>query len=351
VNGEVSEFPRPQRSKRLARAMAAQLDIVPRAAGVYRRPWRDMGLLRSALLAAAESRWLREQATRRRFVRRSVRRFMPGERVEDALAAAAEIARQGAGVMLTQLGENLTEADEAEEVVRHYLDALDRIEAAGLDAEVSVKLTHLGLDLDADICHRHLLRLVERSDALGRVLWIDMESTAYVDRTLEQFRRARAMSRRVGVCLQAYLYRTGDDLEALLPLGPAIRLVKGAYREPPSLAFPRKADVDENFFRQAVRLLDRDAIEAGAFLGIATHDAALIERLERRIDSSGAPAAAWEFEMLYGVQRGLQARLVAAGRRLRVLISYGEHWFPWYMRRLAERPANMLFVARSLLSR
>jgi proline dehydrogenase len=310
-----------------------------------------MGLLRNALLAGAESRWLREQAARRQFVRRSVRRFMPGERVEDALAAAEEIRRQGASVMLTELGENLTRAEEAEDVTRHYLEVLDRVDAAGLDAQVSVKLTQLGLDLGGDLCERNLLRLVERSDAFGRMLWIDMESAPYVDRTLEQFRRARAVSRQVGVCLQAYLYRTAQDLETLLPLGPAIRLVKGAYREPPALAFPRKADVDTNFLRLAVRLLDREAIAAGAFLGIATHDAALIGRLEQHIEAAAVSESACEFEMLYGIQRALQARLLAAGRRLRVLISYGEHWFPWYMRRLAERPANMLFVARSLLSR
>jgi proline dehydrogenase len=305
--------------------------------------------MRSVLLAGAESVWLREKAMRLPFVRRSVSRFMPGETADEALSAARQQQQLGTGTILTHLGENLSSLGEADQVTRHYLALLDRIAAAGLDAQVSVKLTQLGLDLGVEACGRNLALLVERAEALGNIIWIDMESTKYVDPTLDLFRRSRAASTRVGVCLQAYLRRTAADLESLLPLAPAIRLVKGAYREPPELAFPGKADVDENYYQLAARMLQPD-VPPGTFLGIGTHDDRLIARIRQAIDGRTPPAAAHEFEMLFGIRRPLQARLVAEEAPLRVLISYGEFWFPWYMRRLAERPANVLFVLKSLFA-
>ncbi len=310
-----------------------------------------MGLMRAVLLAGSQNAWLRDRAMHYRFVRRSVSRFMPGETLEAALDAARGLQRGGAGSVLTHLGENVSEAAEAEAVSAHYLDVLGRVAADRLQACISVKPTQLGLDLDVETCFRHLMTLVERADALGNFVWIDMEATPYVDLTLELFRRVRSQSSRVGVCLQAYLRRTAVDLESLLPLGPAVRVVKGAYREPPSLAFPDKRDVDENFFDLVSRLLDDDARRAGAMVAIGTHDGRLIERLRRRIAGRAVPPGAYEFEMLYGIQRRLQARLLQMRQPLRVLISYGEFWFPWYMRRLAERPANVWFVARSMLAR
>ena len=179
-----------------------------------------------------------------------------------------------------------------------------------------------------------------------------MESSPYVDRTLGSVPRAsRQRSSRIGVALQAYLHRTAEDVESLLPLGSAIRLVKGAYLEPPPVAFPSKRDVDENFFALACRLLRGRQWSAGGLLHIATHDATLVERLRTVIASRGVPRSAYEFAMLYGIQRPLQTRLVTAGEPLRVLIAYGTHWFPWYMRRLAERPANLTFVLRNLIAR
>jgi proline dehydrogenase len=304
-----------------------------------------MSIFRSVLLAGAESVWLREKAMRYPFVRRSVSRFMPGETADEALdACSRQQGKHGTGTILTHLGENLSSLAEAESVTAHYLALVDRIVAMGLDAQVSVKLTQLGLDLGVDACDRNLRQLVARAESHSNTVWIDMESTRYVDPTIELFRRARGRSARVGLCLQAYLRRTPADLEALLPLAPAIRLVKGAYREPPTLAFPNKADVDENYFRLAVRMLRPDVLP-GAFLAIGTHDARLVERLRSVMATRGPAPASYEFEMLYGIQRPLQARLVTEGAPLRVLISYGEFWFPWYMRRLAERPANVLFVA------
>jgi proline dehydrogenase len=309
-----------------------------------------MSIMRSVLLAGAESVWLREKAMRLPFVRRSVSRFMPGETMDEALEACRRQQDQhGTGAILTRLGENLSSLVEAAEVTQHYLDLLDRIAASRLDAQVSVKLTQLGLDLGLDACGRNLAQLIERAEARGNMIWIDMESTKYVDPTLELFRRARAASPRVGVCLQAYLRRTRADLESLLPLAPAIRIVKGAYREPPELAFPEKAEVDENYFQLAVRMLQPDA-PPGTLLGVGTHDEALVGRIRQVIAGRQATATRHEFEMLYGIRRPLQARLVADKAPLRVLISYGEFWFPWYMRRLAERPANVLFVLKSLFA-
>ena len=310
-----------------------------------------MSLARNVLLALSTNAWLRDHATKTAFVRRSVSTFMPGERLEDAMSAATTQQAQGVGTIFTRLGENLTRADEAGEVTQHYLDVLDRVRQAGLRAQISVKPTQLGLDLDRELCAKNLQRLVDRAGECDNFVWIDMESSPYVDPTIELFRRAREQSPRVGIALQAYLFRTEKDIEALLPLGSAIRLVKGAYLEPPSIAYPKKADVDENFYRLACRLLSDDAQRAGCRLHIATHDPRLVDRLKTFIWQQKVPKTAYEYAMLYGIQRPLQQRLVQGGEPLRVLIAYGEYWFPWYMRRLAERPANVGFVIKNIFAR
>jgi proline dehydrogenase len=304
--------------------------------------------MRNMLLALSTNAWMRERATKTAFVRRSVSRFMPGEQIEDALRAAAELKPQGITTILTKLGENLTRVEEAEQVTVHYLDVLDRVAAAGLDAHISIKPTQLGLDLDRSLCERNLDRLIARAEQRNNFVWIDMESSVYVDRTLALYRRTRAKTPRVGIALQAYLRRTEKDVESIVPLGAAIRIVKGAYLEPPEIAFPKKADTDENYYRLCTRLLAPDARKPGAILHIATHDVPLADRLAGYIAQNNVPPSAYEFAMLYGIQRGQQARLAREGKRLRVLISYGEYWFPWYMRRLAERPANVWFVFRTM---
>ena len=304
--------------------------------------------MRKALLALSTNAWMRDRATKTAFVRRSVSRFMPGEHIEEALRAAAELKPQGITTILTKLGENLTRVEEAEQVTLHYLDVLDRVSAAGLDAQISIKPTQLGLDLDRELCERNLDRLIERAEERHNFIWIDMESSPYVDPTLALFRRTRAQTSRVGIALQAYLRRTERDVEGLVPLGAAIRIVKGAYLESPDIAFAKKADTDENYYKLCTRLLAPDARKPGAILHIATHDVALADRLSAYIAQNNVPPSAYEFAMLYGIQRGQQARLAREGKRLRVLISYGEYWFPWYMRRLAERPANVWFVIRTM---
>ena len=307
--------------------------------------------MRNVFLAGSRSAWLRERAMRYSFVRRSVSRFMPGETLEDALVATQELQQKGMSTVLTQLGENITDAAEADAVRRHYLDVLDQAAARGLDAQISVKPTQLGLDLDRKLCLDHLTSLLERAERHRSFVWIDMESSAYVDATLDLFRTARAASSRIGVCLQAYLRRTPADLESLLPLRPALRLVPGASQEPEERAFPRKADVDAGYLSLAVRILGQMRGDGGEMLAIGTHDPRLIQRIRAVTAERGLPRSTYEFEMLYGIQRALQSQLVAEGLPLRVLISYGAYWFPWYMRRLAERPANVWFVARNLLSR
>ena len=306
-----------------------------------------MSLARSLLLRASRSSWLARQLSERAFCRRAVRRFMPGEDLGAALVASADLAREGIGSVLTQLGEQVTSRDEAAGVRDHYLRVIEEIRRRQVPAEISVKLTHLGLDLNPKACLQDLLALAARAGAAGSFLWIDMEESRYVDATLELFQAVRAAHASVGVCLQAYLRRTPADLEALLPLAPAIRLVKGAYNESPDVALPKKRDVDAAL---AGRLLERAARgEARAVFG--THDLGLIARLRERALGLGAAAGggAYEVHMLYGIRTADQRALRNEGVPVRVLISYGTHWFPWYMRRLAERPANVWFVVRHLL--
>jgi len=304
-----------------------------------------MGVLRTVLLAGSESRWLRERAVKFPFVRRAVSRFMPGETADDALAASRALR---VGTVLTRLGENLRNAAEAQDVARHYREVLDRVRQEGLDVEISVKLTQLGLDFSREECERHLHGLAEHALKLENRVWVDMESTAYTEVTLDVFRRLRSAFPNTGLCVQSYLYRTADDVDSLIALGAGIRLVKGAYREPPDKAFPKKEDVDENYFRLAEQLLSEGARGKGVRAIFGTHDPVLIRRIEALARSLGLGPGALEFQMLYGIGRSEQLRLAAAGHRFRVLISYGEAWFPWYMRRLAERPANVLFVLKSL---
>ncbi len=307
-----------------------------------------MSVTRRLLLYASRSQRLAAALRNRRFVGRAVARFMPGEELADALAAARRFAGEGIGTVLTQLGENVTTLAEAENVRRHYLDVLRDIQEAGLPAQVSVKLTQLGLDVDRDACERALRSLVARAAESGSVLWIDMEDSRYTDATLDLFRKVRAERPNVGVCLQAYLRRTPADLAALLPLEPAIRIVKGAYAEPPTVAYPDKRDVDAAYLTLASQLLEH-AARHGARPVFGTHDMALVARIRARAAELQVPPRSCEFHLLYGIRERDQRALAAEGEAVRVLISYGSAWFAWYMRRLAERPANLWFVLKNLI--
>ena len=304
--------------------------------------------MRRIFLWAARNPWLRDRLPRMRFMRRAVRRFMPGETMESALDAAAPLQAAGIGTMYTKLGENLESLAEADAVADHYVAVLDAIKARGLDGEISVKPTQLGLDLDEDRALAHLTRIAAHAASVGSYVWVDMEGSAYVDATIRLYERLRAVEPRTGLCVQAYLRRTAADLERLRPLDPAIRLVKGAYDEPAAIAYRDKGQVDANYLALAVSFL-KEGRGRPIRLGLGTHDVALIEQIAAQVAPAGIGRDGFEIEMLYGIRTGEQFRLAKAGHRVQVLIAYGDAWYPWYMRRLAERPANVTFAIRSLL--
>jgi len=307
-----------------------------------------MGFARSVLLKASRSQWLARQLRERRFFQRAARRFMPGETLDSALDAAAQFGKAGLGSVLTELGEQVTSRSESEAVRDHYLGVLDKIQRRKLPAQISVKLTHLGLDGDRDACVQDVLALARKAEQARSFLWIDMEESRYTSATLDVYRRAKAEWSNVGVCLQAYLRRTPADLESLLALSPAIRLVKGAYNEPASVAFPKKRDVDAAYFQLTQRLLSETARQrVKAVFG--THDLDMIARIRQAAVAQRLDPSAYEFHMLYGIRAAEQRSLASHAAQVRVLISYGSAWFAWYMRRLAERPANVWFVLRNVV--
>jgi len=302
--------------------------------------------MRRALLWASTNPLLAERLPRYEFVKRATKRFMPGEELDDALREAQRLGESGVASTITLLGENVSTAQEADEVTDHYLAGLEAVRARGVDAEISIKLTQLGLDQGIEAATDRVRSLVA---ATSSVVWIDMESSTYVDRTLEVFRAARGDADNVGVCLQSYLRRTKDDLDALLPLDPSIRLVKGAYNESPSVAFSKKGEVDQNYVRLASALLRARAQGGQGRPIFGTHDPRMIGEAGRLAHELGVERSAYECSMLFGIQRAQQERLARSGHTVRILISYGSAWFPWYMRRLAERPANMWFVVKQLI--
>src|SRR6202162_3059045 len=247
-----------------------------------------MNPARSILLAASQNAWLRDHAARHKFVRRTVERFMPGEELSDALAAAKRLQAKNIGSIFTRLGENVTDQAEARSVTDHYLEVLRNVKEKQLDAEVSVKPTQLGLDLSPELCYANLKTIIEQEDP-RRIVWIDMEASNYVDPTLQIYRRALGEVPSVGVCLQAYLHHTRDDLASLLPLRPSIRLVKGAYSEPPEIAFPEKSRVDENYFLLAKEMLLAKKAEPRIRAAFGTHDVVLLRRISGFATTSGLP--------------------------------------------------------------
>ncbi|HTC86232.1 MAG TPA: proline dehydrogenase family protein [Candidatus Acidoferrum sp.] len=309
--------------------------------------------MRTILLWMARNRVLRERLPRLWFVRRATRRFMPGETADAAFEAAATLAAAGQGILLTRLGENLTALSEADEVAAHYSSILARGATLSRPIEISVKPTQLGLDIDAEACFRHLDALATQAEAAGTWLWLDMEGSSYVDPTLALFERLKASHHKVGIALQAYLKRTAADLHRIVPLGPAVRLVKGAYDEPAAIAYRSRPEIDASYQALALVLAEAARTEAsremGARCALGTHDSALVERIATFAAAAGIPRDRLEVHMLYGIRAAELKRLSGLGFPTSTLIAYGEHWYPWYMRRLAERPANVVFALRQLL--
>jgi proline dehydrogenase len=307
--------------------------------------------MRSALLWMAASERMRQTIPNLPFAQRAVRRFMPGERVEDALAAAERLRDERLGVLFTRLGENLASLEEAEEVAAHYRSVLEtdarRAHPVG-PIELSIKPTQLGLDQDFDACLEHCRDIARRCASAGTWFWVDMEGSAYTERTVALSETLMAEHDNVGIALQAYLKRTASDIQRLLPYRPAIRLVKGAYDEPGEIAYRAPADVDAAFLALSV-IVAEAAGRDEARLALGTHDVDLIERIRTITDARGVPRAKLEVHMLYGIREQELRRLRDAGHPAFSLVAYGTAWYRWYMRRLAERPANVVFALRQLL--
>jgi proline dehydrogenase len=308
-----------------------------------------MPILRSILIALSRNSSLRNFAENSTLGGRMSSRFVAGRSVEEVLAAAVAVNRQGMSTTLDSLGENVHSEQEAKQAAEVYHRLLDAIEQRHLDGNVSVKLTQMGMDLDPELAFANAAGLVQHAVAANTFVRIDMEGSEYTQATVDMVCKLHAMEEnrgRVGVVIQAYLYRSGADIDRLLAQGIRIRLCKGAYQEPPDLAFPDKADVDRNFVRLMQVLLP-----SGVYHGIATHDETMIEATRRFAKERGIEPDQFEFQMLYGVRRDLQRSLVAEGYRVRVYIPFGTEWYPYFMRRLAERPANLLFMARNFFRR
>ncbi len=303
-------------------------------------------MLKATLLKAAASPALKRQVTSNPVAWRVARRFIAGDRLDDAERTIRELNGAGMSVALDHLGENTESRSQARGATSAYLAALDRIQDEGLDANISIKLTALGLDLSRDLAAEEAAKVAARGKEVGAMVGVDMESAAYVDRTLDLVASLAQSYDDVGVCLQSYLHRTPADLERLNGLGIPVRLVKGAYQEPPEAAVQRKAEVDGAY----ARLLDV-LVRDNAYPMVATHDERLVALTKSLVARRRRDRSTFEFQMLHGVRRDLQAQVVAEGYRLRVYVPYGDQWYPYFMRRLAERPANLYFFLSNLAKR
>jgi proline dehydrogenase len=301
-------------------------------------------MLRSFLLWLARNKTVRSWVTRWGLVQRAARRFVSGDTIGDAMAAIRELNALGISATLDHLGENVETAEDAARATGDYLKALDAIGASGVQSHVSIKLTALGLDLSDELCRANVRRILTKAQTIGVLVTIDMESTAYTDRTLAIYRDLHREFSGLGIVIQSYLYRSEADIAALCQEGAHVRLCKGAYQEPPVHAFPKKVDVNASYIRLMKMLLSPKARANNTFGAIATHDVKMIEATRQYAQEQLVPRDEFEFQMLYGIRRDLQKELAADGYGMRVYVPYGTEWYPYYTRRLAERPANIWFI-------
>lgn len=305
--------------------------------------------LRATFLYLSRNRGLRAWAEHSSLARRVSSRFIAGKTLDDALVVCRRIRGEGIAATLDYLGENVKSLDEAAACRDMCIRALHALHAAGLEPNVSLKLTQFGIDFSPEACEANVAALVQAAASMGGFVRIDMEGSAWTDRTLDLVRRIHRQYGACGTVIQAYLHRSPHDLTSLIQDGIRVRLCKGAYLEPPEIAFPLKADVDRHYIGMAHRLLGATKTHPGCYPSIATHDERILDRIERFAMNNEIARDSFEFQMLYGIRRDLQKRLVADGYRMRLYVPFGEAWFPYFMRRLAERPANLLFLARNLL--
>ena len=308
-----------------------------------------MSLMRTFFLSLSRSDRLRGTATGIGPVRKMVRRFIAGETLEEAIPAVQALNRQGLLATLDHLGESVTSETEARDATTSVLDLLGAIEASGVQSGVSVKLTQLGLDLSPALAAENLQRIVAQAAEVQRFVRIDMESSVHTQMTLDLFEELWTRHKNVGIVIQSYLHRSAGDVARLVQMGASVRLVKGAYDEPPDVAFADKADTDDNYLQLVKQLVSDEARANGVFPAIGTHDTRLIQETKQHALSRDIAQDRFEFQMLYGIRPGLQRQLVAEGYRVRAYVPYGEQWYPYFMRRLAERPANVAFLLRNLL--
>lgn len=309
-----------------------------------------MSLSRDILLWASENQRMRRHVPTWKFVKHAVKKFMPGENLEDALDAADKFQNDSIPVVLTRLGENIKDLSNGVDVCDHYLKAIDRIVERKLDIELSIKLTQIGFDISFDETYALFKKIAGKvKEELGNILWIDMEGSAYTKRTIDFYKKIKSEYSNIGICVQAYLYSTEADINDILNINPNIRLVKGAYSEPSGIAFPKKEDVDKNYLHLA-KIVMKNMSEKKAFIVFATHDENICAHLIREAKHYSVHKNKFEFQMLYGIKPAFQKEMKNHGFRLRVLISYGDFWYPWYMRRLAERPANVWFVLKNIFN-
>jgi proline dehydrogenase len=303
-------------------------------------------MLRTTFIKLSESQSLRHFAENSALGTRFSSRFVAGTQLSDAVRATEQVNKWGASVSIDNLGENVTNTDEAKLSADLYHRMLDEIASRKLNANISLKLTHMGLDVDESLAFQIVTDLVAHAVEINSFVRIDMEGSPYTQRTLDFVRglhRLPGHAGKVGTVIQSYLYRSEDDVKLLLSEGIRIRLCKGAYKESPEIAFPKKEDVDANYVKLAKML-----VTSGTYHGLATHDEQIIEQMKKFAKEQKLPASAYEFQMLHGVRRDLQQKLVRDGYGMRVYIPFGSEWYPYFMRRLAERPANVLFIAKNM---
>ncbi len=306
-------------------------------------------MLRQLLLGLSRSRRAQAWLMKSPPIRRAAYRFVAGEALDEAIAVVRTLNEQGISATLDHLGENTQTRQAALQAAQEYLKILAAIHQNNLNSHISLKLTQMGLDLDEDLCFESVKQIIARAQQYKNFVRIDMESSAYTDRTLKLYERLRGEGyENVGVVIQSYLYRSRQDVERLIQMGANVRLCKGAYAEPPAVAFPSRRAVNENYLRLLELLWSAPAQERGTYVAIATHDEKIMEWAKRFALAHGIAKDRFEFQMLYGIRRDLQTALTQSGYRVRVYVSYGREWYPYFMRRLAERPANLFFLARHL---